>query len=139
MFISMVYLILGQDTSDLIMARAGHDPPLLFRAQSGELEELQPPGLAIGVDDGAVFERVTRDVRVPMGTGDVLLLYTDGVTEAANPQGDEFGLTRMREIFRETAGAGAEKVLARVAAEVEGFTGGQPQYDDITLVAIERR
>ncbi len=139
MFISMVYLILEKDTSELVFARAGHDPPLLFRAGTGEVEELQAPGLAVGVDEGTVFERVTRDVRLLMHSGDVLLLYTDGVTEAANSRSEEFGIERMRRVFREAAVEGAEKVLARVAAEVEGFTEGQPQSDDITLVAIEKR
>ncbi|HUF60718.1 MAG TPA: GAF domain-containing SpoIIE family protein phosphatase [Verrucomicrobiales bacterium] len=139
MFISMVYLILEKDTSELVFARAGHDPPLHFRAESGQVEELQAPGLAVGVDEGTVFERVTRDARLLMGRGDVLLLYTDGVTEAANSRSEEFGMERMRAVFGEAAAEGAEKVLARVAAEVEGFTEGQPQSDDITLVAIEKR
>ena len=60
----MVYLILKEDFSEVVMARAGHDPPMVYRAADRSVEELAPPGLAVGVDEGPAFERVTSDLSI---------------------------------------------------------------------------
>lgn len=139
MFISMAYAILDASTSTLTMARAGHDPALLFRGATGHVEELRSPGLALGVDGGAVFERITKDFVVELKSGDCVLFYTDGVREAVNADDEEFGMERMSEIFSMAAPLGAESVLGRMQDELRQFTGEGPQMDDITLVAIEKK
>ena len=139
MFISMAYGILDGSNGKLVFARAGHDAPLLYRRQSGKVELLRPPGLALGIDGGTVFERVTKDLEVDLLPGDCVLLYTDGVREAVDSQDEQFGLERMAESFRMAAPLGAEAVLARMQEELRQFTGPGPQMDDITLVAIEKK
>jgi len=139
MFISMVYGIIDETTGKLVIARAGHDAPLLFRRDSGKVELLRPPGLALGIDAGTVFARVTKDLEIDLRPGDCILLHTDGVREAVDSQDEEFGVERMSEAFRMAAPIGAETVLARMQEELRHFTGNGPQMDDITLVAIERR
>ena len=139
MFISMAYCILNQDNGKAVIARAGHDPALLYRQETGKVELLRSPGLALGVDDGDVFERVTKDQEIELHQGDCLLFYTDGVREAVNADDEEFGMDRMSECFRSTAPLGAEAVLSRMQEELRQFTGEGPQMDDITLVAIEKR
>jgi sigma-B regulation protein RsbU (phosphoserine phosphatase) len=139
MFISMAYAVLDQGNGNLVFARAGHDPALLFRKDSGKVELLRSPGLALGVDGGSVFERVTRDCEVNLRPGDCVLLYTDGVREALDAQSQEFGMERMAEAFRLAAPLGAEVVLSRMQEELRQFTGEGPQMDDITLVAIEKK
>lgn len=139
MFISMAYAIIDEDSGRLTMARAGHDPALHFHDGSGKVDLLRSPGLALGVDGGAVFERVTKDLEVEMKSGDCVLLYTDGVREAVDSQDEEFGMDRMSEVFRLAAPLGAEAVLIRMQEELRQFTGEGPQMDDITLVAIERK
>lgn len=139
MFISMAYGILDPCESKLTIARAGHDPALLFRRGSGKVELLRSPGLALGVDGGAVFERVTKDQEVILMPGDCVLFYTDGVREAVDSSDEEFGMERMSEVFRRAAPHGAEAVLSRMQEELGQFTGDGPQMDDITLVAIERK
>ena len=139
MFISMAYGILHEDTGLLTMARAGHDPALWFRRDKGVVESLRPPGLAIGVDEGVVFDRVTRDMEIVMGPGDCVLFHTDGVREAIGQDEEEFGLERLSDVFREAAPLGAEMVLLRIQDELRRFTSEGPQMDDITLVAIERK
>jgi len=139
MFISMAYAILDGSSGKLVLSRAGHDPPLLYRHQSGKVELVRPPGLALGIDGGTVFERVTRDLEVELLPGDCVLLYTDGVREAVDTQDEQFGLERMAESFRMAAPLGAEAVLARMQEDLRQFTGEGPQMDDITLVAIERK
>lgn len=139
MFISMIYGVLDPADGSLTFARAGHDPALIFRKANGEIEVSKPKGLALGIDGGNVFERVTRDERVTLESGDCVLLFTDGVKEAINANEEEFGLERLAAAFRGTASLGAEAVVKKVQEEVEGFAGGGPQMDDVTIVAIEKR
>jgi sigma-B regulation protein RsbU (phosphoserine phosphatase) len=139
MFISMAYCILDETNGKAVIARAGHDPALLYRHETGKVELLRSPGLALGVDEGDVFERVTKDQEIELYQGDCLLFYTDGVREAVNADDEEFGMDRMCECFRNTAPLGAEAVLTRMQEELRHFTGEGPQMDDITLVAIEKK
>lgn len=139
MFISMAYGILDEATGNLVIARAGHDPALLYRQETGKVELLRSPGLALGVDGGAVFERVTKDAEVELFPGDCVLLHTDGVREAIDSDEEEFGMERMSEAFRMAAPLGAEAILTRMQEELRQFTGEGPQMDDITLVAIEKK
>jgi sigma-B regulation protein RsbU (phosphoserine phosphatase) len=139
MFISMAYGILDETTGTLTLARAGHDPALLYRRATGKVELLRSPGLALGIDSGAVFERVTRDQEVDLKSGDCVLFYTDGMKEAVDSNDEEFGMERMSEAFRMAAPLGSEIVLSRMQEDLAQFTGDGPQMDDITLVAIEKR
>lgn len=139
MFISLIYGILDPTDGSLTFARAGHEPALIFRKASGEVEISKPKGLAIGIDAGNVFERVTLDERVTLSSGDCVLLYTDGVKEALNASEEEFGLERLSDTFRDAARLGAEAVVKQVQEEVRSFIGSGSQMDDVTIVAIEKR
>jgi len=139
MFISMAFCIVDEQSNQMKFARAGHDPALLFRRATGQVEQLRSPGLALGVDEGAVFERVTKDQVVELLPGDCVLLHTDGVREALDAQDQEFGMERMSVCFRDAALLGSEAVLIRIQEELRQFTGEGPQMDDITLVAIEKK
>ncbi len=139
MFISMAYGILDSITGTLTLSRAGHDPALCYRKESGTVETLRPPGLALGIDSGPVFERVTCDREVVLKSGDCVLFYTDGIKEAVDENEEEFGMERLSSAFRSAAPLGAEAVLMRLQEELGMFTGDGPQMDDITLVAIEKR
>ena len=139
MFISLAYVIINHNDGNLMLGRAGHDAPLLYRAATRSVEHVRCPGLALGVDEGPVFERVTRDYGFSMESGDLLLLYTDGVNEALNIHGDEFGMTRLIDLLRDVSPNGAMAVIQAVTAAVDAFVGDHPQSDDITLIAIEKR
>ncbi|MEI6072270.1 MAG: SpoIIE family protein phosphatase [Verrucomicrobiae bacterium] len=138
MFISMAYLILDADGGQVTLARAGHDAPLLYRAATGEVEKLNPKGMALGIDSGEVFNRVCADYSFGLEKGDCILLYTDGATEALNPDGGEYGLPRLVQSLQASAPHGAASVVKYVAEDVKTFVGNFPQHDDITLLAIEK-
>ncbi len=138
MFISMAYLILNHQTNHVTLSRGGHDAPLLFRAATGEVEVLKPPGMALGIDSGDVFDRITGDLSVPLATDDCLVLYTDGVTEMLDANGDEFGSERMLSSIRASASEGAQGVIARLIDDVRNFAAGHPQNDDITLIVVRK-
>lgn len=139
MFISMIYGILDPADSSLTFARAGHEPALIFRKATGLVEISKPKGLALGIDSGNVFDRVTADECITLASGDCVLLFTDGVKEALDASEEEFGLERLSETFREAAQLGAEAVVKQVQEVVKSFTGNGPQMDDVTIVTIEKR
>lgn len=139
MFISMAYAILDSEGGTMTLARAGHDPALCFRRKKGSVEPLRSPGMALGIDSGSVFERVTRDQEITLDSGDCVLFHTDGVKEAIDAAEDEFGMDRLSAAFRDAAPLGSEAVLRLVQETVKDFTGECAQMDDITLVAVERR
>ncbi len=138
MFISMIYLTLDPARGEVTLARAGHTYPLVWRAESGVVEEMKSGGLALGIDRGDVFERVTKDMSFTMRPGDCMLLYTDGVNEAMDTKGDEFGEPRVREALARLAPQGARAVIDGIIAEVDAFSGGKRSHDDITLIALQR-
>lgn len=138
MFISMVYLILDAHSSACTLARAGHDPPFVYRALEDKVETLNPKGMALGIDSGEVFDRVCGDFEFTLEHGDFLLLYTDGATEALDAEGDEFGAERLVSSLKAAATGSAAQVIRRLTDEIRTFVGSHPQHDDITLIAIRK-
>ena len=88
MFVSLLYLILERGSNEVTMARAGHEPPILYRRATGKTEVVETSGLAAGIDEGPVFKRAVKDFRFKMESGDILVLYTDGLIESENKLGD---------------------------------------------------
>src|ERR1041384_2271296 len=138
MFISMAYVILDHANGAVTLSRAGHDAPIVFDHETRVAAPVQPPGMAVGIDSGSVFDRITGDFPLALKRDDCLLLYTDGVTEALDANGDEFGPERMIECVRTSAPEGAPAIITRIIDELRAFVGAQPQNDDITLIAIRK-
>ncbi len=139
MFISMAYVILDHEKGLVNLARAGHDAPLLYTAATGAITKINSPGMALGVDSGSVFDRLTRNFTVPLGTNDCLILYTDGITEALDGAGQEFGMERMIQAVQAGAPQGAPAIVKRLTDDLRTFAGIQPQNDDITLIVIRKK
>jgi sigma-B regulation protein RsbU (phosphoserine phosphatase) len=137
MFITMIYLVL--DSVGITLSRAGHDAPLLYKRGSGSVIPLKPRGMVLGIDSGSVFDRLTSDFTVPLERGDCLVLYTDGVTEALDNDGNEFGVGRMIDSIRQSAPHGAQSIVTRLIEDVRSFAASTPQNDDITLIAIRKQ
>lgn len=138
MFITLAYLILNRTRDAVTLSRAGHNPPIVYRKDTGEVEAIEPVGMALGIDSGGVFQRVINDYVFDFKAGDVLLLYTDGVDEAVNPAGDEFGVERIRESLKKYFDHTSEGIISRISEDLRAFVGSQDQSDDITLIAIKK-
>jgi phosphoserine phosphatase RsbU/P len=136
MFVSMLYMVLDTATRQLTVARAGHERPILSSGDGRGFTILDSPGIAIGISDTATFERVLQEVTIPLNAGDVVVAYTDGVTEAMNLQGEEWGVDNFLDAVRVAAEEGAHSVLNNVRQRLERFVGSRPQYDDMTLLAL---
>jgi sigma-B regulation protein RsbU (phosphoserine phosphatase) len=138
MFISMAYLILDHARNGVTLARAGHDAPLLYKRASKRVTPLKPPGMVVGIDSGNVFDRITGDFPVSLERNDCLVLYTDGVTEALDTDGNEFGIERTMQSVLASADNGAQAIITRLIDDLRNFVGSHPQNDDITLIAIRK-
>jgi sigma-B regulation protein RsbU (phosphoserine phosphatase) len=130
-FVTALYGILDCATGDFEYARAGHEPPLLLTPAC--VRRLpHGPGMALGL-----CEELTLDVgRVHLATGDSLLLYTDGMTDCRDPQGEAFGLERIHDAFFNLRGLPAQEVCDRLLKTLLDYQQGANQDDDVTLVAI---
>jgi len=112
---------------------AGHTPAYLFRSATGNIEELSSNASVLGLFDDASYE--SRAFR--LDKGDILVVYSDGLTDARNPQDEMFGEKRLLGIVRQEASSGSQALEQRFLKAIEEFTQGMPQTDDITFVVVE--
>jgi len=140
MFATFFYGLLNARTGTFTCTNAGHNPPLLLRA-SGEFEELTTGGLLLGMLDGQPYK---QDV-VQIEPGEVIVLYTDGITEAVGPSAEEddpeamFGEEALQDVIRLNRQLPATGIKDAILAAVTDHTSGVAQSDDITLVVIRRQ
>jgi sigma-B regulation protein RsbU (phosphoserine phosphatase) len=127
-FVTFCYVRLDADGGCLTYANAGHNPPLLVRAD-GRIDRLAPGGTVLGVFAESAYEQGEFAV----APGDRLVLYTDGMTEGRNASGDEFGEDRLAESAVAHRALGADPMLAAVLRDVDAFNGGVYE-DDATLI-----
>ena len=138
MFISAIYFVFEEGNPTIRLSRAGHPLPLVWRKATGHVESISSPGLGLGIDAGEVFDRVTKDVAFNLEPGDCMLVFTDGVTEAENAEGDEFGEERLKQILTDFAEGSTDALVDEVTRAVSEFCGKNPPSDDVTLVALKR-
>ena len=113
---------------------AGHNPAYLFRSATGKVEHLIPDHFVLGMFDFAAYQsRAFHLVK-----GDILVVYSDGLTDAENPKGEMFGEKRLLEIIRQEGPSGSSAIEQSLLKSLESFTHGMPQTDDITLVVVEK-
>jgi serine phosphatase RsbU (regulator of sigma subunit) len=133
LFVTVFYAVWDARKELLAYASAGHNPPLLLRAD-GKTQLLTASGIALGVLPVAQIERREINLRL----GDTLVFYTDGVTEAMNEDYDEFGLDRLRVTVEAARYQEAEEIVTAVTQAIQTHAGNAPQFDDITLVVMKR-
>ena len=135
MFVTMLYMVLHLDTRQLVLARAGHERPI-WLSPAGAVRHLDSPGLAIGMTDIATFESELGETSVQLEPGDVVVAYTDGITEAMNKDAQEWGLPELVEACQVASLDGAHSVLNNVQTRLRRWVGERAQYDDMTLLAL---
>jgi sigma-B regulation protein RsbU (phosphoserine phosphatase) len=131
-FITAFYGVLDAGNRMFTYSNAGHNPPLLFRA-GGKVERLQEGGPLVGVIADARYD----EVPVRLGSGDLVLMYTDGVTEGMRGDGEEFGERRLIELVQQSRHLNSSDLCQRVHQAVSEFSGGGMRLDDLTLVALQ--
>jgi serine phosphatase RsbU (regulator of sigma subunit) len=133
-FVTLFYAELDPDSGALSFLNAGHNPPLIVHA-AGTVEQLASGGLPLGIKPDADY----REGRTQLLPGDVLVIYSDGVTEAVSPTGEEFGSTRLYEVVSRNIESSAAGIRDRIESSLTKFSQGTSAADDITLVIVKRQ
>ena len=134
MFVTVFHAALDPHTHRLTYVNAGHNPPLLYRAASDEVVLLKGRGLAMGVLPNITYDEHAID----FAPGDVLLMYTDGLTDAINPGEEEFGMERLIDVFVNAARQNSSEIIDALKRAVYDFAGDGIHYDDVTMIVLKR-
>jgi sigma-B regulation protein RsbU (phosphoserine phosphatase) len=141
MFVTMVYAVIDMESGHIRFARAGHEKPLLMRRGEGleraQVDFLTSEGMALGLVPSDFFSQTINDCTVNFRAGDIFVLYTDGITEAANAEETEFSNGRLADAVRELRESGAATINENLLDRVSFFSGSPFLNDDITLVTIK--
>ncbi|MDT5272832.1 MAG: phosphoserine phosphatase RsbU/P [Acidobacteriota bacterium] len=132
-FVTLFYAELDPLTGSLSFINAGHNPPIIAH-EGGTLEQLAAGGLPLGIVPGFDY----REGRTQLRPSDVLVAYSDGVTESQNPSGEEFGTVRLQEVIAQNIGRSAAGIRDKIEAALSAFAQGTPAGDDITLLIVKR-
>lgn len=133
-FITLFYLQYNITNQQLSFANAGHPPPLLLSSFQTVCRQLDAEGMILGVRKNVFFEQKT----ITLSEGDLILLYTDGLTEAENPDGEFFGVERVCEIFIHYAQHSPSKIIEALLTHLKQFCQSESFNDDITLMVFKR-
>ncbi len=142
MYITMTYAVVDTAAGQVTLARAGHELPLFSRRDPATgayvSEYVGSEGMPLGLVDAALFEQAIVDCPVDFWSGDVLMLYTDGLTEAPNAEDKEFGSARLADTLRAARAGTTREINDAVLADVQGFSGVTGLRDDFTLLTVKR-
>ena len=134
-FVTIFYAVLDPATGRFVYANAGHSPPMVFNSQSGEvLQRLEYTGKPLGLFEDEVWEHG----EIELSPGDVVVIYTDGVSEAQNEQGEFFDENGLVASVKHHLGAPADNITQGILSDVGEFIAGAPQVDDIGIAVLKR-
>ena len=133
MFVTLFYGVLDPKNRTLTYVNAGHNPPFVLGTGHENLVMLEAKGIALGIMPDMEFEQKEIILR----QGDILVLYTDGITESINPKGEMFGQTRLSDLVENNRHLSASEIIKKIEQTVIEFSEGQSQFDDLTLLAVK--
>ena len=135
MFVTYFACILNMNTGELTFTNAGHNPPYIMKPGSPPRAITEKHGMALGVFPGNDY----GTGKLVLEPGQTIFLYTDGVTEAMNPEHEEFGVERLEPLLNACNEESPEQIINLVLEKVKAFAGDEEQSDDITIVALTYR
>ena len=134
MFVTLVYALYDPETGSLTYANGGHCNPLVVHPDGSSTELALTGGVALGVMPGLDY----HEDSATLNPGDTLILYTDGVSEAMNAAGEEFGVERLQQLFADQPPSSARAAIEAIMQAVSDFAGDTPQSDDVTCLVLRR-
>jgi len=137
-FITMTYGVIDLERRELTFARAGHAPLMRLASRAGDVEVLAPDGMVVGltVDGGEMFDSVLEQRTVALSPGDLLVWFTDGITEAMTTGNECYGEARLAALLRTHAGAPLGDLRAALEQDLDAFTGHADPHDDMTMILL---
>lgn len=133
MFVTLFYALINPATGEMTYVNAGHNPPLLYRADGDQLTELIRTGMALGVVADASFEQRALHLH----SGDFVLLYTDGLTDATDAHQQGFGIKRLQRVVFDHRRVPAVEIMGAVEQAIDDFVGSAVPFDDIAVVVAK--
>jgi phosphoserine phosphatase RsbU/P len=138
-FISLIFGVVDVKNNKIVFSRAGHNPLLYFNGRDKKLHTYTPSGLGLGIADTETFSKHISEQVIEFTSGDLLVLYTDGVVEAVDPQNRYYGENRLRKLINTFHEAGSETLLNKIVDDLNAFCEGASQHDDMTIVIIKKK
>jgi serine phosphatase RsbU (regulator of sigma subunit) len=123
--------------NQLKLFRAGHTPILYYNSVTKEVTQIQPKGIGLGMKDRGVFESTLEEIELTLNPDDILLLFSDGATEAVNEHNHEFGISRLEKNLLRNAGKPADQIIESINRSINNFTYNVPMRDDITMLVVK--
>jgi len=136
-FISMLMASMDCKKRKIAFARAGHCPLLYYNSQKQQVESLQPQGIGVGLEKGQIFTQTLVEETISFNLGDIFVFYTDGLSEARNREGEEFGEERLCTIIQENARKSVTDIKHVIVDRILKFLDGQSLADDLTLLLVK--
>ena len=136
-FITAVIAFFDLNDNSVTIARAGHNWPLYYCAKTRTIAELKPKGISIGLMDNELFSNQLEEKKLYLNQGDFLLLYSDGVTEAANSQNRMFETTGLKSAITECAHESSDNIIGQIDSRLQKFVSSDELQDDATMVAFK--
>jgi serine phosphatase RsbU (regulator of sigma subunit) len=133
----MFYAVLDPDNRKLIFSRAGHNPAIVLSRDKNKPQLLQPAGIGLGLEQGQIFTKTLMEGELQLESGNTLVFYTDGFTEAMNENGEEYGEDRFLKFLNENDNHSASNLVDNVIKEIRSFAGKADQHDDMTMVVLK--
>ncbi len=134
-FVSAAYCLFDLTKQKVVLARGGHCPIMLLREE--QVQYIRPTGIGLGLNATEIFSQNLSEREIYLQENDILVLFTDGITEARNEYQEEFGYARFENILKESSECNSEEISRRVMKEITLFSKHNHQHDDITLVIIK--
>gem|GEM_PF-1027650 len=136
-FISMIYAIFDFEKGSVQLSRAGHNPLVIKKSEAADPETLTPKGMALGLVRGKAFSDFIEEAEIRFKGGDVFVFYTDGLSEAMNKHGEEFGEERLFATIQRFTHQSATEILQGILDSVNAFVGKTPKHDDLTMIVVK--
>jgi sigma-B regulation protein RsbU (phosphoserine phosphatase) len=136
-FVTMFFAVVDIKKKTLAFARAGHNPLLYFHRSNRQVITLRPQGIALGLEKGDIFQGTIKGGHIHLESGDIIVFYTDGFTEAMNRDLEEYGEEQLCQIIQHHQEKPARAIINAVIDDVRQFVNGYPQHDDMTMVVVK--
>ncbi|MDH7605076.1 MAG: PP2C family protein-serine/threonine phosphatase [Melioribacter sp.] len=136
-FLTISILSIEKD-GKINFVKGGHPPALLYKNNQKEFIEINPSGIAIGMNDRGLFEKTLAEIQINPDLNDIIIIYSDGVTETMNIFKNFFGLENIKKVVEKNVDKSAEEIKEALLKSIISFRGNAPQNDDLTLVVIKR-
>ncbi len=133
-FATLFFMIFNRKTGELSFSNAGHGPLFCYRSSLGACSLTKLDGMPIGIMEDVEY----RQAKVKLDKGDIVVLYTDGITEMRNEDKDEYGLTRLQKLLMDNVDLNANDLVEKIVGDVDGFKGSVPPHDDMTILVLKR-